>query len=133
MTKYLLDTNVISDLARNPKGAVAGRLIEIDPEDVVTSVIVSCEVLFGLEKTPGRNAARSAEFLETLTVLPVDQAVARPYARIRHALSGNGKQISPNDMLIAAHAVALGAVLVTANEREFARVPGLKVENWLRA
>lgn len=133
MTRYLLDTNVISDLARNPSGSVANRLNEIDPENVVTSVIVGCEVLFGLENNPGKNAQRSVEFLETLTILPMDIAVARPYAEIRNALSGGGKQISPNDLLIAAHALSLGAVLVTANEREFSRVPGLKVENWLRA
>ena len=129
---YMLDTNIISAVARDP-GCQAGRMLGVvDPDLVVTNTVVACEVRFGLAKRPdSRNAGRSVEFLETMTILPVEPAVAVEYAKTRAWLSERGKEIGPNDLLIAAHALLIGATVVT-DDRAFGIVPGLKVENWLR-
>jgi tRNA(fMet)-specific endonuclease VapC len=130
---YLLDTNIISDLAKNPRGAIGQKLSELDPDLVVTSTIVACEIRFGLANKPDqRSAARSVEFLETMTILPLEADVSVPYATVRASMTKAGLGISPNDLLIAAHAMALDATVVT-DDGAFSNVPGLKVENWLRA
>lgn len=131
---YLLDTNIISDIAHNPSGQVAKRLTEVDPDDVVSSVVVAAEIWFGLEKNPSfRSRARTESFMQTVRVLELRPEVAKVYGRVRAQLSGSGKVLGPNDMLIAAHALSLDATLVTNDEKAFAQVPGLKIENWLRA
>lgn len=104
----------------------------VDPDLVVTSTVVACEVRFGLARTPGsKNAARSVEFLATMTILPLEPAVAVEYANARAWLVARGRTIGGNDLLIAAHALALGATVVT-DDGAFGSVPGLRVENWLR-
>ncbi|WP_187968203.1 PIN domain-containing protein [Aquibium microcysteis] len=129
---FLLDTNIISSVARDPSGPVGRKLGEIDPDLVVTSSAVACEVRYGLAKTPAsRNAARSVEFLETMTILPIEASVAVEYAKARAWLAEHGRAIGGVDLLIAAHALALGATVVT-DDGAFGFVPGLKVENWLR-
>lgn len=130
---YLLDTNMISDLAKNPQGPVGRKLSEVDPDLVVTSMIVACEIRFGLANKPDqRNAARSVEFLETMTILPLEPEVSVTYATVRVSMMKRGLGMTPNDLLIAAHAMALGATVVT-DDKAFLDVPDLKVQNWLRA
>jgi tRNA(fMet)-specific endonuclease VapC len=129
---YLLDSNMISHLVRFPTGVVAGRLSEIAAEHLCTSIIVSAEVRFGVAKKGSDDLARKVEaVLSRMTIMPCDKPADHTYATTRLELERIGLPIGPNDLLIAAHALALGATLVTANEREFSRVPGLKVENWL--
>lgn len=130
---YLLDSNAISHIVRFPAGQVARRLSEIDAEQVFTSVIVSAEVLFGVRKKGSADLAAKVEaVLSRLFVAPVATPADQRYAELRCSLEKSCTPIGPNDLFIAAHALALDAVLVTDNENEFSRVPGLKVENWLR-
>jgi tRNA(fMet)-specific endonuclease VapC len=130
--RYLLDTNMLSDAIRNPGGRVANRVREAGDANVCTSIIVAAELRFGAAK---RNSPRLTalvdEALGEIDVLPLEAPVDAAYATIRCALENKGQPISGNDLLIAAHALALGYTLVTANMREFSRVDGLKCENWL--
>lgn len=128
--RFLLDTNIISELLRNPHGQAATRIRE-EQDAVFTSLIVLAEIRFGLAKQPSVPLLKSLEkVLESLLVEAWDHPAEHHYGDIRSALEQAGTPIGPNDMFIAAHALALDATLVTANEREFRRVPGLRVENW---
>ncbi len=131
--RYLLDTNVLAELARNPTGPVARAISEVGETSVCTSVIVACEVHYGLAKRASPKLSESMNeilaAIDILTDLPEDIGIH--YGRIRTRLESNGETIGPNDLLIAAHACAAGLTVVTGNEREFRRVPGLRVENWL--
>ena len=130
---YLLDTNILSHLVRQPQGTVAERIADVGEANVLTSVIVACELRYGAAKRGSRRLTRQVEaVLGALTVRPLESDVERVYASIRVALEKRGSPISAHDMLIAAHARALDAVCVTDNVSEFKRVPALKVENWLR-
>lgn len=131
--KYLLDANIVSALMVDPWGGAAARQAEVGDDNVFTSIIVVAEMRFGIEKRQSRRLAdRLDGVLSHLSVLPFEAPADSHYASIRVALERIGRPIGERDTLIAAHARALGATLVTANEREFARVPGLSVENWLR-
>ncbi len=131
---YLLDTNTISNIARDPNGVAAERYQSKMPSEVGTSIIVSSEVLFGLQNKEGhRLHGMMMAMLESLTIFNLEQPVDRKYAELRAHLKAEGRPIGPNDLFIAAHALALDATLVTDNTSEFSRVPGLKVENWLHA
>jgi tRNA(fMet)-specific endonuclease VapC len=132
---YLLDTNIISQLMRQPAGAAmqrVGALLKAQtPTTICTSVLVQCELLFGVSRSgSARLLQRYEEAMSFITVMPLDTAVAEPYATLRGQLERAAPPIGPNDLLIAAHALALGATLVSA-DAEFQRVPGLNVENWL--
>ena len=130
--RYLLDTDILSDLIRNPQGPVAGRIAQVGEESVCTSLIVACELRFGAAKRGSERLTRQLELvLSALEVLPLQTPVDEHYAHVRLELERAGTPIGPNDMLIAAHALAIGAILVTANVQEFLRVPDLRVENWL--
>ena len=130
--RYLLDTNIVSDLMRRPQGRVAQRLTAVGIETVAVSIVVACELRFGLAKSGAHRLAQHLEvILDQIPALPLEAPVEQHYADIRSTLERAGTPIGPNDLLIAAHARALGLVLVTDNGREFARVPGLMVENWL--
>lgn len=135
--RYLLDTNILSDLMRNPGGEIARKISTLSTEErelISTSLIVACELRFGAAKK--RSALlkeRVGQLLENLIVLALEPEVDEHYGRLRAELEEKGTLISANDMLIAAHALSLGAVLVTDNIREFRRVKGLRVENWLRS
>lgn len=132
-TLYLLDTNTLSSLIRQPQGRVAERIEEVGEENVVTSVIVACELRYGAAKWGSRRLTKQVEaVLGALTVRALESDVERSYAAIRVALEKKGTLIGAHDMLIAAHARALDAVCVTDNVAEFARVPALKVENWVQ-
>ena len=133
MPVYLLDTPILSDAIRNPRGAVAGRIAEIGEEQVCTSIIVAAELRFGAAKRGSRRlTAQIDEVLASIEILAVERPVDRHYAELRVRLERAGLPIGANDLFIAAHARALGHTLVTDNIQEFARVEGLVVENWLR-
>ena len=130
MTLHMLDTNIVSDAVRNPHGPVLKRIA--GPSDLAISAIVAAELRSGMEKREAMvQLARLQALLSTLVVLPFDVKAAAAYARVRAALERRGQLIGANDMLIAAHALALGATLVT-DDGDFSRVEGLAVENWLR-
>ena len=130
---YLLDTNILSSLVRQPQGPVRDRIADVGEDNVLTSVIVACELRYGAAKRGSRRLTRQVEtVLGALTVRPIESDVERFYVSIRVALEKKGTPIGAYDMLIAAHARALDAVCVTDNVSEFERVPALKVENWLR-
>jgi tRNA(fMet)-specific endonuclease VapC len=132
MVRYLLDTNILSDLLRNPGGRVARRLAVVGEPAVCTSIVVASELRYGAAKKGSPQlSGRVESLLGSLAVLPLDQPSDRTYAEIRLHLERMGKPIGPNDLLIAAHALALDLILVTENVDEFARVPRLPIENWL--
>ncbi len=129
---YLLDTNILSDLVRNPQGKVAEQIAKAGEASVCTSVVVAAELRYGAAKS---NSTRLVEridmILSALEILPLEPPSDRQYAAIRHYLARQGMPIGPNDLLIAANALSNNLTVVTANVGEFSRVPGLKVENWL--
>ena len=130
--RYLLDTNILSHLIRNPSGPVFDRLKSILPATACTSIIVSAEIRFGLYKGASKKLQIQAEkVLEAMDILPLEKPVDLHYGEIRAFLNQAGKPIGGNDLFIAAHALALDLTLVSANVREFSRVPSLRVENWL--
>jgi tRNA(fMet)-specific endonuclease VapC len=131
--RYLLDTNIVSDLVRHPQGRAALKIAEVGEDAVATSIIVAAELRYGAAK---KGSARLAEQLEAILsaidVLPLEAPADAAFGSARVALEAAGPPIGGNDLLIAAQALALDLVVVTDNEREFGRVAGLKVENWLR-
>jgi tRNA(fMet)-specific endonuclease VapC len=136
-TRYLLDTNILSDLLKNPSGRVARRISSLPPEErdlLATSIIVAAELRYGVSKKRSTILSeRVSQLLEALDVLPLEPRADQHYGQIRTLLEEAGTVIGANDLLIAAHALAIDAVLVTDNVREFKRVKGLQVENWLRS
>ncbi len=132
MTRYLLDTNILSDLIRNPQGKAAKRIAKVGEDNVCTSIIVAAELRYGCARSGSRRLIEAVEeLLSEIDILPFDVPADAAYGMIRTALEASGKPIGGNDLLIAAHAQAIAAIIVTANEGEFKRVRGLKVENWL--
>lgn len=136
MPRFLLDTNILSDLVAWPAGVVAVRIASLSSQqraNLCTSTIVAAEMRYGAAKRNSpRLSTRIDLILTTLEVLPFEPDADRIYGMIRSHLERNGTPIGPNDMLIAAHALSADCTLVTDNEREFRRVPGLRLENWLR-
>jgi len=127
----MLDTNVVSDLIRNPAGRAAQRARRAG-DAVCVSIIVAGELRYGCAKKRSASLLRRVEeFLAEVAVLPFDVPADRDYGDLRAGLEAAGRPIGSNDLLIAAHARALGATLVTANAGEFGRVDGLVVETWL--
>jgi tRNA(fMet)-specific endonuclease VapC len=130
---YLLDTNILSHLVRQPQGPVADHIADVGEANVLTSVIVACELRYGAAKRGSRKLTRQVEaVLSAMTIRPLESDIERVYASIRVALERKGTPIGAHDMLIAAHARAVDAVCVTDNVAEFRRVPALKIENWLK-
>lgn len=130
--KYLLDTNILSDLIRHPSGAVAKHIARVGERSVCTSIIVASELRFGaLKKASTRLTQQLNAVLDVISILPLETPVDEHYGRIRIDLEQQGRPIGPNDLLIASHAQALGLTVVSANVSEFKRVPGLVIENWL--
>ena len=131
--KYLLDANVISEIVANPQGKVAERLAAVGEQNVITSIVVSAEIEFGVRKRGSSELAKQvANVMRRIYVAPLAPPADKDYAALRLDIEKRGRPIGPNDMLIAAHSLALGATLVTDNVREFSRVPKLRIENWLR-
>ncbi|CAN0434563.1 unnamed protein product [Phaeothamnion confervicola] len=131
--KYLLDTNVLSDLVRNPSGSIAQRIARVGESQVCTSIIVSAELKFGaLKKSSAKLSAQVNAILSLLPVLPFIAPADIRYGELRERLERLGIPIGGNDLLIAAQTLALDLTLVTDNVREFSRIQELKLENWLR-
>lgn len=130
--RYMLDTNIISDLVKNPGGSVAGHIRRVGADAVCTSVIVAAELRYGVSKKGSPVLSERVEaILQEIPVLPFDLPADARYGALRAALETKGQPIGGNDLLIAAHAATLGKTVVTANVSEFARVSELSVENWL--
>lgn len=129
--RAMLDTNIVSHLMRTQSGRLWDRALRLG-DGLCISTIVAAELRFGAARrgSPQLSAAVE-ERLASLTTLPFEPPADRCYADIRAELERRGIVIGPNDLFIAAHALALDLTLVTANIREFSRVPGLRVENWL--
>ena len=131
--EYLLDTNILSDLVRNPQGVVAAQITKAGEDTVCTSIIVAAELRYGAIKSNSATLAERIDLiLSALEILPLETPADHQYASLLHHLTRQGTPIGPNDLLIAAHALASDLTVVTANVGEFSRVPSLKVENWLQ-
>jgi tRNA(fMet)-specific endonuclease VapC len=132
LTRYMLDTNIISDLVRNPQGRAAKRIARVGEDNICTSIIVAAELRYGCAKSGSKRLHKAVEeLLGEINILPFDFPTDAEYGRIRSELEAAGEAIGGNDLLIAAHACAVGAKIVTANSNEFKRVRGLSFENWL--
>lgn len=131
--RTMLDTNICVEIIRRRPAPVLERLQSHAVGDVGISVVTLAELEFGVSNSrdPRRNREALAQFILPLEVAALDREVTAPYGRIRAALEKRGSPIGAMDLLIAAHALSLGVRLATNNEREFRRVPGLRVENWL--
>lgn len=133
MTRYLLDTNAVSSLITDPLGRVGQRAELVGHDQVCTSIIVAAEIRYGVAKRGSADLAMRAELvLSSLMTLPFEPPMDGVYGSLRASLEKAGTPIGDHDTLIAAHALALDCTVVTDNEREFRRIPGLRVENWLR-
>ena len=131
--RYLLDTNIVSDLIRNPQGKVAQHIRRVGEAHVCTSIIVAGELRYGAaKKGSARLSSQVDAVLGALEILPWEKPVDATYGALRLRLEQAGTPIGANDLLIAAHALALGYAVVTDNEKEFGRVKDLRCENWLR-
>jgi tRNA(fMet)-specific endonuclease VapC len=130
--KYLLDTNILSDVIKNPKGNVAKKIRQIGSNNIFTSIIVASELQFGLQKkTSPELKHRVTGLLDSIQILDLKSPSDQYYGKVRSHLQKVGTPIGPNDLFIAAHALAQNLVLITNNVNEFRRVPDLKLENWL--
>jgi tRNA(fMet)-specific endonuclease VapC len=133
VSRYLLDTNILSDLVRHPSGTIAHRIAAVGEAKVLTSIVVAAELRFGAEKKGSSRLSHQLEaVLRILPIMALSEGADRHYARLRTKLERGGTPVGGNDMLIAAHALSLDCTLVTDNMREFSRITGLNVENWLR-
>jgi tRNA(fMet)-specific endonuclease VapC len=131
--RFLLDTNVVSDLVVRPNGRIAHRIARVGEKQVCTSIIVAAELRYGAAKKGSARLERQLELvLQALEVLAIEPPADRHYGALRAELQRTGRLIGPNDLLIAAQTRALGHTLVTDNERQFSCAAGLRIENWLR-
>lgn len=133
MTRYLLDTNVIIYYLRDAGSPIAARLKSTPVTDLSVCSVVKAELFFGSAKSahPTKSRAVQAAFLAHLVSYPFDDKAADCYAHIRSVLEKSGQPIGANDLLIASIALANHQILVSANQREFLRVPDLQTEDWL--
>ncbi|MBL0407407.1 type II toxin-antitoxin system VapC family toxin [Microvirga aerilata] len=128
----MLDTNILSDMIRNPSGMAATRLRQVGDASVCTSIVVASELRYGAEKKGSEKlTARVEAALREVEILALDVPADTHYGLVRSRLEAEGRTIGQNDLLIAAHALSLGLTLVTANVQEFNRIDGLRIENWL--
>jgi tRNA(fMet)-specific endonuclease VapC len=131
---YLLDSNIISYLIKHPKGDVAQQIRLVGEDNICTSIIVACELRFGVIKSGSSNlAAQLSKILDMLPILPLVLPIEDHYAEIHNHLERLGTPIGPNDLLIAAHAQLLDLTIIITNVNKFSRVPNLMVENWLQS
>lgn len=133
MTLYMLDTNIASAAIRGDAG-IDARMQQLVPGQWCISAVTRSELRFGIELKPAvtRLARVVDAFLAVADVAPWDTAAADAHGRLRAVLQLQGTPIGVFDEMIAGHALAIGAVVVTDNVRHFSRVPGLELENWLR-
>jgi tRNA(fMet)-specific endonuclease VapC len=129
VVRFLLDTSVLSDLVRNPRGRIFDRIKDVGEQNIV----VAAELRYGTAKEGSSRLTMQLEtVLDAVDVLALEQPVDAVYGELRARLERAGQSIGGNDVLIAAHDLALGHTVVTDNEREFSRVVDLRIENWLR-
>jgi tRNA(fMet)-specific endonuclease VapC len=130
--RFVLDTNTCI-YALKLEGRVVERMRQHSPDELAATIITVAELWFGAHKSARQAAARREidGFLEPFEVLPFDREAAEAYARSRLALERIGRPIGERDLLIASIALSRGLTVVTHNMSEFARVPGLKAEDWL--
>jgi tRNA(fMet)-specific endonuclease VapC len=135
MTKrYLLDTDTLSHFMNRPDSPVAKKIRLLPDDGICTSIIVACELRFGaFKKSSAALTHRIDQCLNSMEVLALEPGVDRVYGNIRATLESKGQSIGANDLLIAAHAIFAGLVLVTHNTSEFRRIPKLDLEDWLAA
>src|SRR5437016_12368750 len=130
--RYLLDTNIVSDLVRNPQGRVAQHIRKVGEAQVCTSIIVAAELRYGAAKKGSPQLSAQLEaVLGVLAVLPFETPADAAYGLLRTRLEQAGTPIVANDLLIAAHTLLLGYTIVTYNEKEFTRLRILRRENWI--
>lgn len=130
--RYLLDTNIVSQLVRDPHGPITRRIARVGETRVCTSIVVACELRYGAAKKGSvRLSAQLEQVLAVLPILALEAGVDRHYGDIRADLERRGTPVGPNDLLIAAQARALGLILITDNVGEFGRIERLEVKNWL--
>ena len=128
----LLDTNICIYLINHRPASVLERFQNLSTGDLGVSSVVAAELAYGIEKTNSERNKRALElFLAPLEIAPFDQKCIWIYGQVRAQLEGQGTPIGSLDTMIAAHALALKATLVTNNVREFSRVPNLVLENWV--
>ena len=132
MRLYMLDTDTVSYLVKGKTPALDTRVAAVSPKHLCISSVTRGELLYGLQLKDGahRLAQLIDQFLLRVQCLPWDEAAASHFASVAAALHKAGTQIGSMDAMIAGHAMATGAVLVTNNARHFSRVAGLTVENW---
>ncbi len=133
MTTWLLDTNICIYVIKRKPPQVLERFRQAEVSQIGISSITFSELMYGAAKSakPDQNRLALSQFVAPLEIMPYDDAAAQHYGELRACLERRGTPIGSMDMLIAAHALALNTTLVTNNEREFARVPGLRTENWV--
>lgn len=131
--QFMLDTNMVIYIIKHKPASVLERFQEHDPSEFCISAITLAEMQYGISKSsrPEKNQFALLSFLSNIAVLPFDDKAAVEYGDIRADLERKGTPIGANDMLIAAHARALGFTVVTNNIKEFIRIRGLKLENWI--
>ncbi len=134
-TRFLLDTDIFIYIRQNRPEGVSRRFSKLHPGEAAISIITYGELLYGAAKSVRRVEALAllSALIDLLPILPLVKGAAEAYGEIRAELELKGEMIGNNDLWIAAHALAAGLTLVTNNEKEFRRVPGLKVQNWSRS
>jgi len=131
--RFLLDTNILSDLVRHPRGRIADRIKRVGERQVCTSIVVAAELRCGAAKKGSLRLTSQLEaVLRALEVLSLESPTDAVYGKLRARLERAGQLIGGNDLLIAAHALAMDHTMVTDNEGESSRVKDLRIENWLR-
>lgn len=131
--KYLLDTNICIYIRQNRPPKVLAHFRRLKPGEAMLSVITYGELFYGAEKSQqkARTLQKLAELIQLLPVMSLPEEAAHAYGEFRAVLEAQGQIIGNNDLWIAAHAKAANLTLVTNNEREFKRIPGLKIQNWV--
>ena len=132
--RYMFDTDICIYAMKGRSAILAERLPQLAEGDACISVVAYGELLVGAEKSIAKQKMLDGvkRMVDILAVMPLDEDVAGDYARIRSHLERKGTPIGANDLWIGAHALALGLTLITNNDREFKRIPKLKVENWTK-
>ena len=130
--KYMMDTNICIYAIKSKPESVIRKILSQNPEDLCISVVTYAELMHGVGKSQAveKNRIAMSLFLSAITVLDFDGEAAEAYGQIRAELERKGTPIGPMDLLIAGHARSQGLILVTNNTREFARVTGLRIEDW---
>lgn len=133
-TLYLLDTDTCAFILRRSSDLLLERIQAVPLRQQAMSVVTYAELLYGVQVSAKRKTNQEAvdALVRHLAILDWTQDAAKSYATIRAAMKKKGAMIGANDLLIAAHAVSVGAVVVTNNTRDFSRVTGLKIENWMK-